>query len=230
VLLVTEATETDDPSVFGQEAHIISEAPGGPRSDDLPDHDAYANLILLCANNHKPADDQQGHYTPERLRQIKRDHEAWIATLGEGSGPVRLVPDPTRPAASRLRVYMTGSSLWNFVRDSHQTRSSWPEGLSEEHEDLIAGFLEAVNDWRDVDTLNGSQMVGRDAARNLSGYIRDLTEAGFLIGARERFCLLTGGTQEPSSWRIIDIQIQPLGIAQVVDESGSVVWPAQASR
>jgi hypothetical protein len=44
VLLVTEGTETDDPSVFGQEAHIISGKADGPRHAYLPNFDVYSNL------------------------------------------------------------------------------------------------------------------------------------------------------------------------------------------
>lgn len=56
VLLVTEGTDSDDPSVFGQEAHIISEAATGPRHAELPAYDVYDNLILLCSKDHKRVD------------------------------------------------------------------------------------------------------------------------------------------------------------------------------
>ena len=92
-LLVTEQTDTDDPSVFGQEAHIISEAATGPRAGNLSDHDVYDNLILLCSKDHKRVDDQVGKYTSERLRQIKLDHEKWIAGLDKKSKIIQTESD-----------------------------------------------------------------------------------------------------------------------------------------
>jgi hypothetical protein len=75
---VTQGTDTDDPSVFGQEAHIIAEAPNGPRHADLPAYDMYDNLILLCSKHHKQIDDQVEHYTTGRLKIIKQEHETWV--------------------------------------------------------------------------------------------------------------------------------------------------------
>jgi len=71
-ILVTEGTETDDPSVFGEEAHIISATPNGPRAGGLPDHDVYGNLILLCSMDHKRVDDQVARYTVALLSRLKR--------------------------------------------------------------------------------------------------------------------------------------------------------------
>ena len=201
VLLVTAGTEEDDPSVFGQEAHIISEAPSGPRAGELPDHDVYDNLILVCSEDHKRIDDQVNHYTPARVEQIKREHEAWVASLDDTSGPVRLVADPTHPIDKKLRLCMTGSALWNLMSGVQAFHPSWEDGLSEEQQDMIASFLDDLRDWMDVTSTNDSFQVGRDAAKHLQEHVQALTEAGLLIGARQRFCLLTGGPQEPTPWR-----------------------------
>jgi hypothetical protein len=83
VQLVTEATEVDDPSVFGEEAHVVAQSPNGPRAGDVADVDAYDNLILLCRKHHKQIDDQVAYFTVERLRSIKREHEGWAANYGE---------------------------------------------------------------------------------------------------------------------------------------------------
>jgi hypothetical protein len=46
--LATAAADEDDPSIFGEECHIVARSPGGPRATDIPDTDGYDNLILLC--------------------------------------------------------------------------------------------------------------------------------------------------------------------------------------
>ena len=94
VLLVTEATDSDDPSVFGEEAHIVAKAQNGPRAGKLIDVDSYDNLILLCSMDHKRVDDQVACYTVGRLKAIKQKHEEWISTLGK--------PDVALTVAERL--------------------------------------------------------------------------------------------------------------------------------
>jgi HNH endonuclease len=83
--VLTPATETDDPSIFGEEAHIVARSPGGPRAGecDKTKIDSHENLILLCSEHHKQVDDQSNHFTVEQLRQIKQTHIEWVASLGE---------------------------------------------------------------------------------------------------------------------------------------------------
>ncbi len=212
VQLVTEGTHTDDPSVFGEEAHIVGQSPNGPRAGDISDVDvdSYANLILLCRKHHKQVDDQVGYYTVERLKEIKRHHEEWEASLGETNdpGPVRLIPDPARPPKKMLKLMISGTELWHFVDGSYSCNPVWPSGLSDEHEDLIAAFFDNVGDWIDCSgELSFSEQ--RHACRSLNENIGELAKAGFVVGVRERRLLLTGGVSKaPQPWRAFDIEVQ----------------------
>jgi hypothetical protein len=82
--VLTPATATDDPSIFGAEAHIVARSPGGPRAGRSNDVtiDNHQNLILLCSEHHKQVDDQPDHFTVELLREIKQRHRERIASLG----------------------------------------------------------------------------------------------------------------------------------------------------
>ncbi len=85
-LLVVDETETDDPSIIGDEAHIVAREPDGPRGNSHlspEERDRYDNLILLCKIHHKVVDDQQNTYTVERLHQIKDEHIEWFRKTGE---------------------------------------------------------------------------------------------------------------------------------------------------
>ena len=68
---------------FGFIAHIVADTPTGPRGDperswDLADHPE--NLMLLCYTHHKMVDrDKIDEYPEERLREIKRAHEARVS-------------------------------------------------------------------------------------------------------------------------------------------------------
>jgi len=119
---------------------------------------------------------------------------------------------------------MTGSAIWDFAQGAMAFYPSWPGSLREQR-DLVAAFLDDLRDWIDVASMNDSYQAGRDAAKHLANHVKALNEASLLIGVRERHCLLAGGPQEPSPWRVLDIEIQPLSIAQVVDSEGAVIWP-----
>ena len=64
---------------FGFVAHIVAEAPGGPRGDPVRSSllaDDASNLLLLCHVHHKLIDvDAVAAYPESRLLEIKRDHE-----------------------------------------------------------------------------------------------------------------------------------------------------------
>lgn len=67
------------PTVVGEEAHIRSASPNGPRFD--PDYpiekvESYENRILLCPAHHTMVDAQQGQgYTAGDLVELKKRHE-----------------------------------------------------------------------------------------------------------------------------------------------------------
>ena len=76
-----DATTQDNESVIGEECHIISCQPNGPRHNpefQIDKIDAYSNLILLCRIHHKIIDDHPEIYTAEFLFQLKAGHERWI--------------------------------------------------------------------------------------------------------------------------------------------------------
>ena len=81
--LVVDETLTDDPSIIGEEAHIVAQNNNGPRGKSeltLDQRNKYDNLILLCSIHHKIIDDQEIEFSVEKLHKIKDNHEDWIKT------------------------------------------------------------------------------------------------------------------------------------------------------
>lgn len=212
--LATDATDEDDPSVFGEECHIVARSPGGPRAADIADVDGCDNLILLCRKHHKQVDDQRSYFTVERLKTIKREHEKREANR---SGPGRLIPDPTKPTPKVLKLCMTGEDLWRAVDGSLSFKPSWPAGLTDEQGDAVDELLDELRDWMDVaDEL--SYRDKRRAGKRLGEYILRLASVGLLVGARQRHLLLTGGVSgDPSPWRSADIEFHPADKARLGD-------------
>lgn len=66
--------------VLGEEAHIRSGRPAGPRYDsDYPSEqiDSYANLVLLCPTHHTLVDKDSGSgFSVSQLETMRADHEA----------------------------------------------------------------------------------------------------------------------------------------------------------
>ncbi len=76
------ANETGVGINIGEECHIISSTPGGPRYDaNYGKYDTYQNLILLCCKHHKEIDDKNNivNYPPQKLHDIKLQHEEWVS-------------------------------------------------------------------------------------------------------------------------------------------------------
>lgn len=75
------ATNLDPAVVVGDECHIVSRSPEGPRHDPhfSDDYDGYDNLLLLCTADNRRVDTQVGAYSVEKLKQLKSNHAAAVA-------------------------------------------------------------------------------------------------------------------------------------------------------
>lgn len=92
ILLVEDATATDDEALIGENCHIVAEAENGPRGKSTmaaETRDKYGNLILLCRNHHRTIDLQFNTYPVERLHEIKLEHEKWVVQTLEEFDPIR---------------------------------------------------------------------------------------------------------------------------------------------
>lgn len=83
--LVSSTGDSEVPSnvIVGEMAHIVGEkhSTNSPRGiSKLPEENRndYANLILLCPNDHTIIDKDENEWPVERLHVIKREHELWV--------------------------------------------------------------------------------------------------------------------------------------------------------
>lgn len=222
--VVTPGTDCDDPSVFGEEAHIVARSKGGPRAGDLDEvfRHSHANLLLLCSRHHKQIDDQPAHFTVERLREIKERHAAWVRrSLDESaSGGVRLVPDPAFPQPRVLTLITRGNPLWNMIKMSVTFEYALPDGLPDEEESLIVEFLDLLRDYLDIAPELYSVRENRDAEKAIESYIRGLAERKFLVGAYVRHMLYVDGRGDPMAWPMLRVEVLPESHAVITDQAG----------
>lgn len=184
--------------LIGEECHIVSPRPGGPRSRATADNlDGYQNLILLCPSDHSRVDQLVDEYPEEELRRIKSSHESWVAAaLGRYPGrPVIL----TRAQPQVLAELEDGDALLSVVADAHESSYGHDELASESEVDPVADFLQATHDWAEIsDDLEPGARVR--ATYELSRLLTDLRRYGWRVfGARTRGTI-GDGSGETSPW------------------------------
>ncbi len=89
----------DPEAIIGDECHIAAQSSVGPRGGDPEpgtDIDSYANVILLCATDHRLIDAQPLTFNAPYLRRLKAEHEIWVAE--------RLLPEEAEEALRRSGV------------------------------------------------------------------------------------------------------------------------------
>lgn len=73
--------ESGDAAVLGEMAHVIAQAPGGPRANGAAGPDTYANLVLLCPTHHELVDKCPAQYPAHRLHEWKTRLERWVEEM-----------------------------------------------------------------------------------------------------------------------------------------------------
>jgi hypothetical protein len=211
--LVAGATAQDSESIVGDECHIISSKPTGPRHDPsypMDQLDEYENLILLCRIHHKMVDDQSETYSADILRQIKSNHEVWVSQkLSDKSQAPK--PLKVRRVKQNIPSYLarltSGKQVLDLVTGALACSMDHDELESESEVALVGGFLQTIQDWGDIgDDLDPAQRVS--IAFQLTQSLRELESAGFLVFGGQEVQLLEGGIQtEASDWPVSIIRV-----------------------
>lgn len=208
--LVVDASDVDSESVVGDECHIISGAPNGPRHDPklVPDAiDALGNLILLCRVHHKLVDDQSETFTAETLCQLKANHEKWVKErLGHSKEPepVTIVRNPLE-IPRRFFSVSSAKALLDLGSDYHGRYDDYPTDLSEEELDCVGGFLQNLTDWVDLGLTEPYERV--EAQKSFAESLRQLDQFGLRVYAAREQQQLRGGVMAPSAFHALHLRI-----------------------
>lgn len=199
-LVLNPSDAGDREAVLGDECHIVAQGHGGPRAEGQAPSglDDYDNLILLCKVDHKQVDDQPAHFTPERLRQLKADHERRFAQRADWPPDIRFVDDPTAGKAALRRV-QSGRELWDVTAGSHSWSFGHPDPADEAEAELLARVMDNITDWSEIagdlgpgEAVRGAFALGQD--------LDDLAEHGLVVYATRHRRLMTGGGGASLPW------------------------------
>ena len=211
VTLVIEKTAKDAASVVGEECHIVSSAPTGPRFDSKfsPDSiDDVENLVLLCATHHKMIDDQFETYTAVIVRSIKQGHEKWVEEKLQDEAkplPVRIRRFKENIPKSLARV-TSGKDLLAMISGTFAHYPDHDSDLSDEEVELVGGFMQEVSDWRDIGKdLEPIERVR--TAKRLHDLIQELESREFYVFAASEAQRLEGGVSAPSNWPVLHLSV-----------------------
>lgn len=206
--LTAGAKGGDKDVVLGEEAHIVSGEPNGPRNRPMPikEVDSYANLLLLCPSDHKIVDEQVTYYTEQRLQTLKREHEQWVKDRTSSAIPAIIIRDPEAGKPVMLQRIDTGKELMNVVAHTLAAHHDNPEPQSIEEAELIGGFFQNTTDFTDIwDEIEPSGRIQAEFA--MSGEITRLREAGLVVYAGVNQHIIEGGVKGPEPWPVACIVI-----------------------
>lgn len=217
--LTEDARGGDRDVVLGEEAHIVSEEPNGPRYRPMPKNevDAYANLTLLCPTDHKIVDEQVTYYTEQRLHNLKREHEQWVKYRFSPTPPRMRVRDPDAAKSLALQRIDTGKELMSFASHKHAIYHSSPEPRSSEEAELMGTFLQSIVDYNDIwDDIGPSGRI--QAEFSITEEITRLRKAGLVVYAAARDHVLEGGIGGSAPWLVGYIVLRRSNDESIRDE------------
>lgn len=175
--LVMPETRVDDAAVIGDECHIVSAKPNGPRNNKkLPkdEYDKPSNLLLLCKIHHKQVDDQENTFTIERLTMLKTQHESWVRDSLEPKS------EKHRQSVELLTRITTGKDLTSISSGCLAYLFDNDEPKNETEMKAISDFHQNAQDWTDIwDEIEAGSRV--EAQFGLSSQIKELEQLGFWV-------------------------------------------------
>jgi len=163
-------------AIVGDEAHIRSRQPGGPRHDPCfpkEDLDRYGNLILLCKAHHKLVDDNAEVFTTDVLLEMKASHERRV---------VAALAPPTHgwQGDILLEEVSNGTRLMDHAHATmaYDLRNDHPETDAERA--IVPAFLQSVTDWAEISDEIGPG--GRaQGAQDLHQQMTELHDLGLVV-------------------------------------------------
>jgi len=178
---LTISNESDTDLNIGEECHIISSKPNGPRyKASMKSYDDYDNLILLCRNHHKEIDSLVETFPEEILRAVKQNHEKWVKeSLAEN------VESKHLEKIRFLTRITTGKELANILFGSYGYRMDYDQPINDEEATYVGNVLQNLMDYGEMsDVFEILDKV--NATIELQHILDDLEDKNFLLYG-ERF-------------------------------------------
>jgi len=192
--------------VVGQECHIVSSKPKGPRGDQglhCADFDDFENLLLLCANDHIEIDTLTEKYSVKKLRTLKESHEEWVR-LTLSADPLAFTNDKFK--VSSLKKIDSGSELIKLVDGADVFMFDNDDLITEKETDLIPTLFDNLREYTDILDL----MEFKDKTKlglDLNNTIQKIEKMGFQIFGHKRNLKRRNDEEDMGRWNMATIII-----------------------
>ncbi|MBN2207776.1 MAG: HNH endonuclease [Candidatus Coatesbacteria bacterium] len=207
--LAVEGTSPPGQLVVGEECHIVSGAPSGPRYDPVfpkDEIDSYPNLILLCPRHHKTVDENADDYTPDVLREKKAQHEKWVSErLGDRPKMPKLAIKGRAGRKLLLQYCGSGKDLLGMCQGFHSYAFSYDEPRSSLQVELLAEFGDFLDEVDLVDELGPGYAVR--TASQISDCLGMLEAQGMRVFAGVDRGKLEVDGEEAQDWLVLVVHI-----------------------
>jgi len=218
VELVSQRNKYDKDLNLGDECHIISKSPAGPRHipDYQYDYDDYDNLILLCKNHHRQIDELWETFTSEILRMTKLNHEKWIKDTLENDRNKQSNGDQSR----FIPHIITGKEIVEIIKNVSAFNFDHCEFEDEYEAELISGFFQNIQDWGEV---IGDFEIARQIKLGfeLNEDIRNIESNGFqLFGNRRKVRIVGAKKEDYGLWDVANLIILRKDDPRIIDGNG----------
>ncbi|MEX2160897.1 MAG: HNH endonuclease signature motif containing protein [Anaerolineales bacterium] len=209
--LTVDATQTDNESIVGEECHVVSSKPNGPRYNPFfpnEETDNPNNLILLCRTHHKMVDDQPSSYSADQLLSLKVNHEKWVSVTLQNNGqpaPVRIRRSKNKIPSFLVEVN-NGTELFSAIHNSSAFNFHNDEPKSEEDVGLLSDFFQELQDWGDLSSILEAGDQVRTKFR-LTQLLDEIRSSGYKVFAGKEFAQLEGGYSDPMPFDIAIVYV-----------------------
>ncbi len=206
-------------ALVGDECHIVSPRPDGPRGTDTPgpdpELDRYSNLILLCAVDHRRIDQLPEEFPVEALLAIKSAHELWQRARRMSVGPTEVVLK--RGASPYLRELQSARDVLGILVGAEESSLNNEEVVDADEAQLVGGFLQNALDWSEIwDDIGPAARV--DATLAVTTHLRSLREQGWRVfGGRATGRLEGGVAGRASLWTTAYLEVVRSDSAAIID-------------
>lgn len=191
--------------IVGDEAHIRSRKPDGPRHDasyPMELVDSYVNQILLCKAHHKLVDDNCEVFPADLLDKVKANHEARVGrALADKPSEWEELPD--------LQLISDGTEFMRLVANADAYFPTHDHPADNDEADLIADVLQCAVDWGDIAEEIGLGGQVR-AVMDLQQYLDQLAEHQMVVvGGVGRYRHPAGVIMRAAAFRVVRVPGDP---------------------
>lgn len=152
-------------TICGEECHIVSQKPKGPRHKILKNYDVADNLILLCQEHHKMIDDNPEKFSEEYLKKLKAMHESKIKIhTKEDNGKLLL-----------LTKVNSAKELVRCLNDAEQYATDYPTENEDDYP-LFAEFFEWINNFDVLDECSEFKKM-----EYINPTLKQIQERGYIV-------------------------------------------------